>query len=282
MDLIRLNAFPSVAASAISTLVTDELIDTALHALYFERGGGAFTNAHLDNIRVRVDGKDIVNGISGAQLVDINEYDGLPDVTDYTVLFFGDPTARTIRGEHLGDIDFSVYRAPIEIEVEIGAATTPSLQVYAQVSPVGKQALGIGYNNIEAATFRALVRTVITPSAAVTRQTYGLSIGSSAGARLRRAWFFHSNLNSVELKKSSLTKWDDISDALNNAVQQQFARTPQGGLYVLDRIMDGNQGESEPTVRPDGRPWNMQLALSTSAADTITAFADLFITHPQL
>ena len=54
-DKLRLNAFPSVAASAISTLVTDELVDRSLHGLMFERGGGAFTNAHIDNIRVRLD-----------------------------------------------------------------------------------------------------------------------------------------------------------------------------------------------------------------------------------
>ena len=282
MDLIKLNAFPSVAANAISTLTTDELIDQSLHAIVLERGGTAFTNAHIDNIRVRVDGKDIVNGVTGAQLVDMNEYDGLTDVTDYTVLFFGDPTAKTFRGQHLGDIDFSVYRKPIEIEVTIGGATAPTLQAYALTQPIGKLALGVGYNNVEAATFRALIRSILSPTAAVSRQTFGVSVGSAAGARIRRVNFFHSNLTSVEFKKGSLTKYDDISAALNNALQQQFARTPQSGLYVLDRIVDANQGESEPTVRQDGLPWNMQMALSTSAADTITALADVFITHPQL
>ena len=32
----------------------------------------------------------------------------------------------------------------------------------------------------------------------------------------------------------------------------------------------------------DGKPWNTQVNVTTSAADTITAFADLFTTHPQL
>lgn len=282
MDLIKLNSFPSVAASAISTLVTDELMDKTLHALIFIRGGGAFTNAHMTNIRARVDGKDVVNGITGTQLNDLNEYDGLTDVTNHTVLFFGDPTAKTFRGQHLGDFDFSIYRKPLEIEVTLGAATTPTLAVYALVSPVGKLALGVGYNQLEAATFRALVRTVITPSAAVTRQSHGVAIGSAAGARIRRLNLFHSNLTSVEFKKDSLVKYDDISATLNNALQQQFGRTPQTGLYVLDRIVDANQGESEPTVRQDGRPWNLQLALTTSGSDTISAFSDLFITFPQL
>lgn len=281
MDLIRLNQFPSVAASARATLVTDQLIDRSVHALIVERGGTTFTNAHLSNLRVRLDGKDLVNGITGAQLVDFNEYDGLTDVTNYTMYFFGDPAARTIRGQHLGDLDCSIYRKPIEIELDIGAATAPTAQMFA-LTGVPKLAMGVGYDNLEAAQLRALIRTVIQPAAAVSRNAYGVSLGSEPGARIRKVALFHTNLTRVELKKQSLTKWDDISIALNSAVAQQYARTPQSGLYMLDRIVDGNQGEAEATVQADGRPWNLQLSLTTSAADTITTFADVYSTHPQL
>lgn len=281
MDLIKLNRFPAVAASALSTLVTDQLLDRSVHAIILERGGTTFTNAHVANVRLRVDGKDLVNGITGAQLVDINEYDGLTDVTNYTCFFFGDPAARTIRGQHLGDLDLGVYRKPLEIEVLLGAATAPTLQAWALCS-VPKAQMGVGYDAGEVASFRALLRTVIQPSAAVLRNSYGISLGSSAGARIRRIAFFHTYVTSVEFKKQSLTKWDDISIALNSAVAQQYARTPQSGLYMLDRIVDGNQGEAELTVQPDGRPWNLQVALTTSAGDTITAFSDVYTTMPQL
>jgi hypothetical protein len=281
MDLIRLNQFPAVAANARSTLVTDQLIDTSIHGLVFERGGVAFTNAHLSNLRVRVDGKDVVNGITGAQLIDLNEYEGLTDVANYTFLFFGDPTARTIRGQHIGDLDLSVYRKPLEIEVDVGAATSPTLQCYA-ITSVPKLAMGIGFNELEAMNLRALIRTVIQPAAAVTRSSYGVSLGSVPGARIRRLALFHTNLTKVELQKQSLRKWDDIATALNTAVQAQYARTAQSGLYVLDRVMDGNQGEAETTVQSDGRPWNIQLNLTTSAGDTISAFADVLTTLPQL
>jgi len=281
MDLIKLNQFPAVAASAKSTLVTDQLRGYSLHGLIFERGGTTFTNAHLSNIRVRLDGKDVVNSMTGAKLVDLNEYDGLVDVTNYTTLFFGDPSARTIRGQHLGDIDLDIYSKPLTIDVDVGAATAPTLQMYALVS-VPKRAMGIGFSDAEAASFRALIPTTIQPAAAVTRNSYGLSLGSAAGALLRRAAFFHTNLTKVEFKKQSLTKWDDATIALNAAIQQQYARTPQSGLYMLDRVFDGNQGESEQTVKQDGTPWNMQVNITTSAADTITAFADVFTTHAQL
>lgn len=281
MDLIELPQFPSVAASALSTLVTDRLLGRSVHALVFKRGGGAFTNAHISNMRVRLDGKDVVNGITGAQLVDVNEYEGLTDVTNYTVLPFGDLAARTIRGQHLGDLDLSIYRKPLEIEVLVGAATTPTLGVYALCGPA-KMDMGIGYTLQEAAQLRALIRTVIQPAAAISRKSYGLSLGSAAGARLRRAYFFHANLTSVEFMKNSQRKWDDVPVALNSAIAQQFARTPQSGLYVLDRIVDGNQGEAETTIKDDGSPQALELNLTTSGADTITTFADVYTTHPQL
>lgn len=274
MDIIELNQFPSVAANARSTLVTDELMNKSVHCLILERGGTAFTDAHLSNIRVRLDGKDVINGISGSQLVDLNEYDGLPTVTNYTFLFFGDPQARTFRGEHIGDLDCSIYQRPLEIELDIGAATDPTLKCYA-VTGVPKLNMGAGFDAVEAAHFRHLRRTVIQPSAAVTRNTYGVSLGARAGGRMRKVAFFHANLTSVEFKKASFTKWDNISTALNSAFQQQFARVPQSGLYVLDRVVDGNQGEAETTADPDGKPWFMEMALTTSAADTITAFADM-------
>jgi hypothetical protein len=281
MDLLRLKQFPAVAASSRATLVTDELLDRSIYALLFERGGGAFTNAHLSSIRVRLDGKEIVPGISGAQLVDFNDYDGLADVTNYTAFYFGDPTARTIRGQHQGDLDLSVYRKPLEIEVQIGVATTPTLQVYA-LCGVPKMQMGVGFSPIEAATFRALTQSTLQPNAAVTRSSFGISLGSAPGARIRKIGFFHTNLTRVELKKQSLLKWDDVTIALNAAVQQHHARTPQSGLYMLDRVFDGNQGEAEQTVQADGKPWNLQVAVTTSAGDTIPTFADIYTTHPQL
>lgn len=279
MDLIELNAFPSVAPNATASLSTDQIRGYSLHGIVLERGGTTFPQTDISNVRVRLNGKDVVDQLSGAQLHAMTDYEGMPDVTNYDFIFFGDPAARTVRGQHLGDIDCSIYDYPLTLEVDIGAATAPTLQAYALVG-VPKLQMGIGYTPQQAAIIRALPRTVIQPSAAISRKTFGVSIGSSAGARIRRVWFFNTNLTSVDFRKQSLIKWDNAASPLNSAIQQQYVRTPQSGLYVLDRIMDGNQGEAETTVSPDGKQWNIQLALTTSAADTIDTFADVFTTLP--
>lgn len=281
MDLVKLNQFPNVPATGQATLVTDELLDRSVHAIAFKLGGGAFTKAMISALSIRLDGKDIVPVITGTNLQKLNSYDGLPNDAAYLWYFFGDPTSQTIRGQHLGDLDLSIYRKPLELRLEIAGATTPTLEAYALTS-VPKLAMGIGYTDLEAAQIRALVRTVIQPAAAVTRKSYGINWGSANGGRIRRVNYFHANLTSVEFKKNSITKHDDIPVALNTALAAQYARTAQAGLYCLDRIYDGNQGEAETTVDADGRAWNQQYAISTSGGDTIDVYVDVHAAWPLL
>ena len=280
MDIIRLNPFLGVAANGRATLVTNQLDGMSLHGLLFKQGGTTFTKAHMTNVKIRAFQKDFVNTITGTQLQDLNDYDGLPGVTSYVAHFFGDPLARTIRGQHLGDLDFSVHKGSLEIAVDIGAATAPTLSVLAIVGPP-KKSMGLGMSEAEAMMVRALIPSTIQEAAAVTRKSEQIGLGSGAGSRIRKVGFFHTNLTAVEFKKQGLIKHEDLTDAENSAFQQQFGRVPQSGLYVLDRIPDGNQGEAEDTLRPDGQPWSLQMLVTTSASDTITTFADVH-TMPQL
>ncbi|WP_375170094.1 major capsid protein P2 [Marinobacter sp.] len=275
MDLVELNPFPSVPATGVATLVTNELAGRSVHGLIFEQAGTTYDRTHIDNLKIRAGQKDLLEGITGAQLQDLNDYNGLNADASYFAHFFGDPTARTIRGQHLGDLDLDIYgNDPLQIEVKNNGATAPELKVYALVS-VPKKAMGIGFDDAEAATVRALIRTVNQPAAAITRKAVEIGLGSQAGAKVRALHFFHANLTSVEFRKASDVKHDNISIALNTYVQGAFARSAQAGLYTLDRIMDGNQGEAETTLQNNGRPWPFQVMLTTSAADTVTTFADV-------
>lgn len=281
MDLVKLNQFPSVPTTGQATLVTDELLDRSVHAIAFKLGGTTFTKAMISSLSIKLNGKDIVPTISGTNLQKLNSYDGLPSDAAYLWFFFGDPTAQTIRGQHLGDLDLSIYRQPLELRLEIAGATAPTLEAYALTS-VPKMEMGVGFDQLEAAQIRALVRTVIQPAAAVSRKTYGINWGSVNGGRIRRVNFFHTNITSVEFKKNSITKHDDIPTALNTALAAQYARTAQSGLYALDRVYDGNQGEAETTVDPQGRAWNQQYSITTSGADTIDVYVDVHAAWPLL
>jgi len=282
MDLLQLSPFPSVAANARASLATRELEGRSVHGLLFQMTG-TFDRSHVDDVRIRAGGKDLLEGITGAQLQDINDYLGLNADASFFAHWFGDPLARTIRGQHLGDLDLSVYGdSPLELEVDVGGATGPGLNVFAVVG-APKVSMGIGLGEGDAQLVRAMTRTVITESAAVSRKAYPISLGSEAGARVRAMHLFHSNLTSAELRKAGDIKHDDIAVAVNTYFNEAFAdRVAQSGLYTLDRIPDGNQGEAEPTIQSNGKQWPIQVRLTTSGADTITAFSDLITAVPLL
>ena len=282
MDIIKLDRFPSVAAGAPAALVTDELIGKSVHALIFVMGGTVFDETHINQLRLSLDGVDLLPNINGSQLKDINEYDGFTSVADHLFYFFGDPTAPSVRGKHMGDLDCSIYDSPLEIEVDIAAgADAPTLQTWA-ITGVPKLDMGVDFDAVTAAHFRHLRRSLIEPTAAVSGDNYRISLGSRPGGRLRKMCFFHSNLTHVEFKKNSITKIDKLDVTLNAAIQQQFARVPQSGMYVMDRVVDGNQGEAETTVTPEGKPWFLETKITTSGADQIYTFADMHAAMPQI
>lgn len=284
MDVIALNPFLGVAAGGKATLVTDQLNGMSVHGLMFEQGNGGgagFTKAHMTNVKIRAAEKDLLNTITGAQLQDLNDYNGYPDVANFVVHWFGDPLARTIRGQHMGNLDLSLHKGPLEIAIDINAAAVgPTLKCLAIVG-APKLKMGIGFSDAEALMVRALIPSTIQEAAAVNRKAEPIGLGSGAGARIRALAFFHVNLTKVEFKKQGIVKHEDLTDAENDAYQLQFGRVPQNGLYVVDRIPDGNQGEAEDTVQSNGQPWNLQVLVTTSGADTIPSFADVH-TMPQL
>jgi hypothetical protein len=273
MDLIKLDEFPSIAANSPFTLNIDNLAGRALHGIILEQGG-TFTKAHLTNLELKIGGKDLFKDITGTQMQTLNTYDGLPDDTGYVGMFLGDPMANTQYGQHLTDLDLSIYTDTLTLKGTIGGATSPTLQAYALVGPPKAQ-MGLFSSQAELLMTRALIPTVIQPAAAVSRKSYRINVGSNAGAHIRKVGFFHTNLTSVELKTRGLVRHEDASDALNDHVQSTFARAPQSGLYVLDRTVDGYQGKAEPTLDREGNTVPMTLSLTTSAADTIDAFTDV-------
>jgi len=273
MDAIRLNPFLNVAANSRAVLSTNQLRGYSVHGLIFKRGG-TFTAAHMSNIRIRMGGKPIVDTITGTQLATMNAYRGITDTTGYLSMMFGDPTARTIRGEHLGDLDLSVYQNDLEIQVDIGAATSPTLEVIALVS-VSKAAMNIGFGESDILTFRAIVPTQVTLDAAATRQAIQIA-GGGVGSSFSSINIFHTNLTSLDYKKQSLLKWEDISIAEAAQMASIYGRTAQSGLFVLDRTMDGNQSEAESTVDSAGKQWNQQFKVTSSDADTLSIFVDCF------
>lgn len=274
MDLIKLPPFSNVAANVLATLSTTLLNGMNLHGLIFKLSGTTFTRAHLSSIQLRLGGKVLIPQISGTQFATMNAQKGIIDNAGFLSMFFGNPTARTIRGQHLTDLDLSIYPHPLEFSIDIGAATAPKLECYALVTPP-KMALGMGYGLEEAAILKAYIRTALNYSNAVTKAAADISIGSAAGAVIQSMNLFHSNLTALEVKKQGVVIFENIDDGLNDQVQVNYNRDPQAGLFVWQPTVDHNEGQAVTTVRADGSPYSFNFLLTTSAADNLTVYTEV-------
>jgi len=275
MEFLKLDPFPSVTAGGKFSLSTTELQNRTVYAIQLIRGG-TFTSAQMKNLEIRAGQKPLVPKVSGDELDLMNDYQGITAVSNYNAVWFGDPTAATIKGQWLGALDMSLYgQDPLQITGEVdGGATAPTLEAWALVgSP--KQLMGLDFSEEEAALVTALVPTVLTPSAAVTRQSAQIGIGSRAGGRIRQLHFHHSNLTSVEWRKNNEILHEDLTDAQNDAWQTWQGRSPQTGLYVVDRVINGQQGNAEVTLQPNGQPWPQSIMITTSGSDTIQVYANV-------
>lgn len=283
MDLVKINPFQNVGANQLATTQFEPEGPASLFGILLKLGGTTFDETHIDSLTLKHSGKTLLPGVTGARWRDVLEYEGLTFDAAYIPLLFGDPTARTAKGQHLGNFDFTRWPGRMTIEVDIGGATAPTLDAWAILSPP-KSLMGLGYTDGEAMLHRALVETVLQPAAAVQKKAFDIGMGSEAGALLKRLMFFHANITELQVKRSGFDIYEDIPVALSASWQDDiFTRVPQAGLEVYDPIVDGNYSEVKTTVDPTtGRPYNYQVRLTTSAADTITAYADLLTLLPRL
>lgn len=285
-DVVKVNPFNNVGASALAiTNYKPVSRQSSLFGVILQLGGTTFNESHVTSVRIRAPGgKDLIPPISGARIRDMWEYEGgtWPTARGELPIMFGDPFALTKAGRHLGNFDHSIYPGDLTIEVQITGATAPTLEARALIDPP-KAAMGLGYGDAEVLRHKAIRETVLTPSAAVVNQAVPIGIGSSAGAFLKRVSFFNSALTSLRVKKEGLDIFEEVSISLNNFIQQDiYARVPQAGLYVYDRIVDGAMREAGTTIDAQGRVQNWQFEVTTSGADVINVYADMLIALPQL
>lgn len=271
MALQKLNPFSNVGANltAVMPFISQGM---TFERIMLKMGGTTFTEAHITAIRLTLGGKKIVE-ISGAHLKDINEYYKETAVTNYLNIWFADPNAQNMDDYLAGALDTSNQYSNFSMEVDIGAATAPTLEAWADLSaPIQKSAV---YKNL----FRTLIKTVHAPGAA-NEFSLPVAFGSAQGALIRGVHMFHTNVTKLQVKKDGFYLLEDAANALNQAYQNNYGRTTQAGLINWDPLVSNkSQFRLVPTLRGDGRQANIELKATVSAADTITAYSDLLQTH---
>lgn len=243
--------------------------------IIFKLGGGTFTIAHVTGIRLRFDGKQFVD-VTGSHLDSICKYEKYGSSSSYLYLPFGDLQSKLQRGQMMGAIDTSVVGVkPMEMEVDIGAATTPTLEAWLVLAPPKPK------NDPNKNTIRSLLKSTHSIGAAG-EFTLPVPMGSRKGGLIHRLYAFHTNVTELQVAKDGLWLQQDGEEALLDYMQALVNRANQSGLITFDPTFTDNQTDSISTVRQDGTPASFDFKFTASGSDTVVTYTSMYATLPQI
>ncbi len=271
MPVQKLPPFQNVGANLAAVLpaipqgMTTESITLKL-------GGTAFTKDMLSGIRLWLGGKKIWE-ITGSHIDSINQYFRLTASAAYLTLWFANPRAKSLADYLIGAIDTSAGYSNFSMEVDIGAATAPTLEARARLSaPIGKDR---PYKGL----IRTLVKSTHTPTAG-TESSLAIPLGGRQGALIRALHLFPTTLvvSKVQVFKDSFPLIHEGDTAPLKFMQNEISRTTQAGLNNADFVLEDYDALSVPTLRPDGNPASFDVKVTTDVAGSITGYSDLLQT----
>jgi hypothetical protein len=107
------------------------------------------------------------------------------------------------------------------------------------------------------------------------------------GYQVKRQLIKHTALTSVRTRRDGVDFYEDLPIALANAREVDFGRVPQAGYHVVDYMPDTLQSNAFNTaqVLVGGKPvpvQNLDVRVTTSAADTLTVYTESYSTNSQL
>lgn len=230
--------------------------------------GGTFSKAQMTGIRQRINGKQHID-VEGSHLDSMNQHKKMTANAAYMSLNYAAREARTIKGVQIGAIDTSVGVDVMSLEVDIGGATSPTLAAWALLAPPKL----IGDSN--KFTIRALLKSTHTPGSAG-EHNLSVPLGSRLGGTIKSIDVFHTNVTKMQVLKDGGYLQQEGETGLVAFVQDERDRSAQSGHIAYDPTFLGNQSEAIPTTRRDGSPANFEFKFTTSDADTVVTYSDMY------
>lgn len=257
MLLVKNLPFANVAASGVASVSLP--VGMSYNRIILQLGGGSFTKSMITNIKVRLNGKVIVEN-SGARLDLMNQYRGIAASASFLTLDFTEPRAKDMAEEYLGNINTAQGVSSLTIEVTIAGATTPTLDSWSELGPPA--AIGIIAKQIPF-TFSF---------GGAGKFPLKLIDVANKGAIVKRTHLAHGgNLTQLEVKKNGIVIFDNIPTAVNAFYQGEYQKTAQTNLYTFDPCLDNNYSNAIKTADMVSLEFNPTF----SAADTVTAVIEV-------
>lgn len=224
--------FLNVVATGVATAIINSR--RTLEVIRLRLGGTSFTKAMMTNIKVRVNGKVLVD-LSGSQLDLMNTYRGKAASANYLDIDLSDFRLNNEFDRHVGAWDLSKGIDNVSVEVTIAGATAPTLSMTLHESSPQMAQNGEAFPF--AGMMTKLIRTPISIAGAVSRYPIPLPQGAQ-GTIIKRAYIFHTNLTKATIKEDGNVLVEPVV-AENSYDQTALGLVPQAGLCVLDFVTDG-------------------------------------------
>lgn len=255
MLLIKNLPFTNVVANGVATvsLPVGMSYNRIILAL-----GGTFTKAMITNLKVRVNGKVVLEN-TGSRLDLINQYRGLTASAAFLTVDFTEPRAKDMAEEYLGNINTAAGVSSLTMEVTIAGATAPTLDSYSELGPPGQ--LGV------------IAKQILFTSSfgGAGKFPFKLIDVANRGAIVKRVHFAHGgNMTALEVKKNGIVIFDNIPTAVNTFYLGEYQKTAQTNLYTFDPCCDNNYANAIKTQDMISLEFNTTV----SAADTVTAVVE--------
>lgn len=265
------NPYSNVVPSGTAT--NNVSIGRTLDFLRLKLGGGALTKAMLSNIKVKANGKAIID-VSGTQLDKINSYKGLAADAGYIDVNFHDPSMLSAFDQGVGAFDSSVGIGSLTSEVLIAGATTPTLLPIIGESAAQKDATGVAAPYAPFLT--KLIPFPFSISAGGRLYFPHVPYGPGNGAVIKSVYVFHTNMTGVVVKEDGLVIHESLR-LENEFHQKRFGRVPQAGMYAIDFCASGEIGDALVTKNSKSLEWFLDF----SGADSGVIIVEMLDTLPN-
>lgn len=219
-----------------------------LETFTLKMGGTSLTKAMLANIRMKANGKVIVEA-TGEQLDAINKYRGEAANAAFLDVSFADNSMLSDVDRQVGSFDTSQGIANITTEVSIAGATAPTLEPILVESARSTPR--------EAAYAGLICKLLSYPFNIATggRLPVTLPFGAQNGAIIKRVHIFHTgNVTGVTVKQDGLVVHESVK-AENEFFQVRAGRVPQANVYTVDFVQDGVIGKALNTRDAKSLEW---------------------------
>lgn len=243
--------YSNVVAAGVAT--NNVSVGRTLEVLTLKLGGTALTKAMLTAIRVKANGKAIVDA-TGAQLDAINKYRGETANAGFLDVQFADMSMSDEFSRMVGSFDTSQGIANITTEATIAGATAPVLTPILIESARSTQR--------EAAYAGMIAKLLAYPynTANGGKLPVTVPFGPKNGAIIKRLHVFHGGaMTGLVVKQDGLVVHESIK-AENEYQQTKAGRVPQTNVYTADFVLDGSVAKALNTRDANSLEWLMEFS----------------------